>query len=527
MKSLPIGIQDFKKLIEENHLYIDKTKYIYELAKLSTPYFISRPRRFGKSLTISKLYYLFKGNKELFKDTWIYDKWEWKQYPVIRLNINDLTTETIQDIKIGLNKMINTIAKEYALTIDTDIPGYAFKELIHKLHQKTGEKVVVLIDEYEKPILDTLFDKQKAEQIRTVFRDFYGILKSNDDKLRFLLITGITKFTKTGVFSTLNHLMDLTISSKFSEMFGYTQEELENYFKDHIELAIKKLNTSKEELLKQIKEYYNGFSFDGEHKVYNPFSILNFFFENKFQNYWIDSGASSFIINYAKNNQIKPTEIVNRYIQPDILTTYEIESAPPESFLLQAGYLTFKSRHENLGYLLDYPNNEVRRAFSKLLMLGPLNQEENFKNKLIENLFEGLENRDFEQIYNEMIKVISNIPSNLFEKKKTKYETEKQYTRKQENYYHSIILTLLYSAGINVKAEESTYRGRSDLTIEYKEDVYIIELKLDKAEKALQQIKEKGYHHKYKGKNIYLIGIEIDAENKILKEYIIENKVNL
>jgi hypothetical protein len=423
--------------------------------------------------------------------------------------------------------MINTIAKEYALTIDTDIPGYAFKELIHKLHQKTGEKVVVLIDEYEKPILDTLFDKQKAEQIRTVFRDFYGILKSNDDKLRFLLITGITKFTKAGVFSTLNHLSELTIDEEYSEMLGYTQEELEHYFKDYIELAVNQLNTSKEELLKQIKEYYNGFSFDGQHKVYNPFSILNFFKRNDFRNYWIDSGASSFIINYAKNNQIKPTEIVNRYIQPDILTTYEIESAPPESFLLQAGYLTFKSRHENLGYLLDYPNDEVRRAFSKLLMLGPLNQEENFKNKLIENLFEGLENRDFEQIYNEMIKVISNIPSNLFEKKKTKYETEKQYTRKQENYYHSIILTLLYSAGINVKAEESTYRGRSDLTIEYKEDVYIIELKLDKAEKALQQIKEKGYHHKYKGKNIYLIGIEIDAENKILKEYIIENKVNL
>jgi len=527
MKSLPIGKQDFKEMIESNYLYIDKTKYIYELAKLSTPYFISRPRRFGKSLTISKLYYLFKGEKELFKDTWIYDKWDWKEYPVIRMSMSTITTNDKEEIKTLLLSMLYKIANKYDVEIESNIPGYALLELMENLHEKTGEKVVVLIDEYEKPILNNLFDKEKAKEIREIFKNFYDILKDSEQHMRFLLLTGITKFTKTGVFSTLNHLMDLTISSKCSEMFGYTQEELEYYFKDYIEKAINQLNTSKEELLKQIKEYYNGFSFDGEHKVYNPFSILNFFFENKFQNYWIDSGASSFIINYAKNNQIKPTEIVNRYIQPDTLTTYEIESAPPESFLLQAGYLTFKSRHENLGYLLDYPNNEVRRAFSKLLMLGPLNQEENLKNHLIENLFEGLENRDFEQIYNEMIKVISNIPSNLFEKKKTKYETEKQYTRKQENYYHSIILTLLYSAGINVKAEELTYRGRSDLTIEYKDDVYIIELKLDKAEKALQQIKEKGYHHKYKGKNIYLIGIEIDADNKILKEYIIENKVNL
>ena len=521
MKSLPIGIQDFKQLIEENHLYIDKTKYIYDLAKTYIPYFISRPRRFGKSLTISKLYYLFKGEKELFKDTWIYDKWEWKEYPVIRLNINEVKSTTIKDLEYDLNYLLNKIAKEYDLELYNGTLNTQFDDLIYQLHKKTGEKVVVLIDEYEKPILDTLFDKQKAEEIRTVFRDFYGILKSNDDKLRFLLLTGITKFTKTGVFSTLNHLNELTIDKRYSEMFGYTQEELEHYFKDYIEKAIKQLKISKEELLKQIKDYYNGFSFDGIHKVYNPFSILNFFDKLEFQNYWIESGSPNFLINYAKKNKIEITEILNKPIKPSLLTTYEIEQAPPISFLLQAGYLTFKSVSKRNTYTIDYPNNEVRESFSEILLLSTYNLNQQSANEVRENIEEGFETRNFNKIFEELKRVFSNIPSNLYE---TKKETEDEviFIRRQESYYHAVILTTLYSIGIKVKAEESTNLGRSDIVIEYENDIYIIEIKKDKSEKALHQIKEKGYHNKYKGKNIYLIGIEIDDKIRNLKEYIIE-----
>ena len=522
MKSLPIGIQDFKQLIEENHLYIDKTKYIYDLAKTYIPYFISRPRRFGKSLTISKLYYLFKGEKELFKNTWIYDKWEWKQYPVIRMSMSTITTNDKEEIKTLLLSLLEEIAKEYDVKIESNIPGYAFMQLIKKLHEKTGEKVVVLIDEYEKPILNNLFDKEIAKEIREIFKNFYDVLKDSEQHMRFLLLTGITKFTKTGVFSTLNHLMDLTISSKFSEMFGYTQEELEHYFKDYIEIAINQLNLSKEELLKQIKEYYNGFSFDGEHKVYNPFSILNFFDKLEFQNYWIESGSPNFLINYAKKNKIEITEILNKPIKPSLLTTYEIEQAPPISFLLQAGYLTFKSVNKRNTYTIDYPNNEVRESFSEILLLSTYNLNQQSANEVRENIEEGFETRNFNKIFEELKRVFSNIPSNLYE---TKKETEDEviFIRRQESYYHAVILTTLYSIGIKVKAEESTNLGRSDIVIEYENDIYVIELKLDKPEKALQQIKEKGYHNKYKGKNIYLIGIEIDDKIRNLKEYIIEN----
>jgi hypothetical protein len=319
-------------------------------------------------------------------------------------------------------------------------------------------------------------------------------------------MTGITKFTKTGVFSALNNLNELTTDEKYSEMFGYTQEELDNYFKEYIDDISIETKTDRSEIVAKIKEYYDGFSFDGEHFVYNPFSILNYFSKRKLKNYWMQSGSPSFIINYAKLHMLDPENYLHTYMQEDMLTSYEIESAPPQSFLVQSGYLTFKERRENLGYLLDYPNKEVQNSFSGLILLGTFGMSEVTKSSIATEITMGLDKRDFGRVFEQMNRMISAIPFNLHDKK--------------ESYYHSVMLTLFWACGLNALAEERTSRGMSDLVLNYRGDIYIIEFKKDKATVALEQIKSKGYGKKYG--TATLIGIEIDADAKSFKKYVLE-----
>ncbi|SHF35443.1 Predicted AAA-ATPase, partial [Marinitoga hydrogenitolerans DSM 16785] len=321
MKKLPIGVQDYKKLIIENYIYIDKTKYILELANSGIPTFLSRPRRFGKSLTVSTLYYLFKGEKELFKDTYIYDKWEFKEYPVIKLDMSDNTLTTYDEFIDSLNERIEELYREYDISpIKNNLPT-KFGYLITELSKKYKEKTVILIDEYESPILEHINNKEKAEEFRAFLREFYKKVKTKDAYIKFVFITGITKFTKTGVFSALNNLNDISLDTDYSQMLGYTQEELEYYFEDYIKETAKKFNITKEQLLKEMKKYYNGFSFDGEHYVYNPFSILKFFQKKKFQNYWFESGSPSFLSKYIEDKKITYEDLVKNTVSSDDFTT--------------------------------------------------------------------------------------------------------------------------------------------------------------------------------------------------------------
>jgi len=342
--------------------------------------------------------------------------------------------------------------------------------------------------------------------------------------LDFVFITGITKFTKVGVFSTLNNLDDISTWDDVSQMLGYTQEELERDFDAYLEACEKSLDMNKQELFDEIKEYYNGFSFDGRHFVYNPFSILNFLNKHEFDNYWVESGSPSFIVKYAKHHDLKPDKYLGKYVQKTILSTYEIEQAPPVSFLIQAGYLTFKGYNKNLGYLVDYPNKEVRDTFSELLMISEYNHDFQEANDIREEIRQALKNRDFERLYEQMRRTFSNIPYTVFEprKKDAAAETERAYIERLEGFYHSVILTMLWAAGVNVRAEELTALGRSDLILEYEDDVYIIELKKQSPEVSLKQIRDKGYGTKYGDRKLYLVGIEIDDENRNVSGYRIE-----
>ncbi|BBE31175.1 ATPase AAA [Tepiditoga spiralis] len=509
MKKLPIGIQDYKKIKEGNYTYIDKTKYILDLISSEAPIFLSRPRRFGKSLTISTLYYLFKGEKDLFKGTYIYDKWEFKEYPVIRISLLDTTNDTEEELKDGLLRIIKREARKYGIKIESDHYKYAFDELIFELSRK--ERVVILVDEYEKPILDNINNKEKAEKYREILRNFYVSIKSNDEYIKFVFMTGITKFTKTGVFSALNNLNDISLNKKYAQILGYTQEELERNFKEHIKETALEMNMKEKELLKNLKMYYNGFSFDGESSVYNPFSILRFFNERKFQNYWFESGSPSFLYEYIKGKKIRYEDLVKYPVSELDFSTREIEEANASIFFTQSGYLTFKGKEQygmEYEYLLDYPNIEVKNSFSKIILEANYELERGKIKEINKTIWKAIREKDMEGIIKEIKRIISAIPYNLH--------------KKEESYYHSLIYTILASAGLNVTAEELTNLGRSDIVIE--EDViYIMEIKIDKsAEKALNQIKEMKYYEKYKGKEIYIIGININSEKRNIDEYKIE-----
>nr|WP_240739211.1 AAA family ATPase [Marinitoga lauensis] len=324
-------------------------------------------------------------------------------------------------------------------------------------------------------------------------------------------MTGITKFTKTGVFSALNNLNDISLNKKYSQMLGYTQEELEHYFKVYIKETSKEIGISEEELLKGLKEYYNGFSFDGEHYVYNPFSILKFFEEKEFQNYWFESGSPSFLYEYIKGRKITYEDLVKETVSAMDFSTREIEDANANIFFTQAGYLTFKGKERYLleeEYILDYPNIEVKSSFSKLILEANYNIENSKIKELCKTIIKSIQRNDIKTVIEEIKKVISSIPYNLH--------------KKEERYYHSLIYTILAMTGLNVRAEELTNLGRSDIIIEFNERVYIIESKLDKsAEEAIKQIKEKKYYEKYRGKEIYLIGININSEKRNIVDYII------
>src|SRR6056297_863849 len=481
--------------MENDYLYIDKTKYLHMLKDRGKFYFMSRPRRFGKSLTISTYDCMFKGEKELFKDTWLYDNWEFVPRPVIRLNMSEIQTQDEKTVETSLFEFMDELYETHGFKRDSQLLKTTFRRVIKRLYEKYGKRVIVLIDEYDKPILDHLDDHEMAEKIRTVLRTFYSTLKSSDAYLDFVFITGITKFTKVGVFSTLNNLDDISTWNEMSQMLGYTQEELERDFKPYLEKCANSMEMNRQDLFNAIKHHYNGFSFDGQHFVYNPFSILNFLNKGQFKNYWVESGSPSFIIKYAERHDLKPDQWLGKYVEEDILSTYEIEEAPPVSFLIQAGYLTFKEYKKDAGYLIDYPNKEVRDTFSELLMLSQYNHDFQEANDIRDEIRQALKNRDFERLFEQMRRTFSNIPYTIFEpgKKDDTVETQRAYIERLEGFYHSVVLTMFWAAGINVRAEELTALGRSDLILEFEDEMYIIELKKQSPEVSLQQIKNKQY----------------------------------
>jgi formyltetrahydrofolate hydrolase len=498
MKKLPIGISDFKELINGNYIYVDKTEYIYKLINSGKYYFLSRPRRFGKSLLISTIRYLFEGQKELFKNLYIQDKWNWDEtFPIIRISFaKDIRHK--QDLK---NTIFQELEKNY-IRNQENLPekikneASLLENLIIKISEKKRKQVVILVDEYDKPILDLIENKKKAEDVRKELKALYSVLKNLDEHIKFVLITGVSKFSKVSLFSGLNQLEDISLNKDFGNICGYTQQELEFYFKDYLQ----GLN------LDEIKQWYNGYYFLGD-KLYNPFDILLYLKNKVFRNYWYETGTPQFIIKLIKEKEYNIVELENIRVDEGILNKFDIEDIAIEAIMFQTGYLTIKKSIESIygeEYILCFPNKEVKIAFNKNIM-ELLLKSPKLVNNLAFKIREILIKEQIEKLKAEIDTLISNISYMYL---------------KEEASYVLAVFVLLYSSGLNVITEDNTSKGRIDLTIIVNNSiVYILEFKVIQNSKekgnAIKQILEKEYYKKYLNYDkVYIVGIELNKTKK-------------
>jgi len=519
LRKLPVGIQDFRTIREEGYLYLDKTEYIYNLIQSGKIYFLSRPRRFGKTLLVSTLECLFKGERELFKGLWIEDNWDWdKSWPVIRLDMSSILIKTAEEVSSKIINRIKGIAQMHGISqINETDHAEAFRSLIQLLSQKHNKKVVVLIDEYDSPIISNLNDIDKAKAIREEIRDFYRVLKSEEASLRFIFLTGVSKFSKAGVFSALNNLEDITVSNISCRMLGITQAELEDRFSEYINELSKKNKESREDTVERIKEWYNGFCFDidalEENKVYNPFSTLLLFKQQAFRNYWFESGSPKFLLDLLKANEYDISEFEELEAGGIEFNSYEPDDLKIDALLLQTGYLTIKKRIANEIYVLGFPNKEIKESFNAYLIDAYGSVSRGKAQVYVYKMRKMLENPEpeFEEFLEQLKVFFAKIPYDIHDRIKDK-----------EQYYQSIIYAVLAMLGLEVRGEVRVSKGRIDLMFELNQRAFIIECKLNaSAEEAIEQIKKQGYADAYQNKveKTYLIGISLDTQERNISDY--------
>jgi Predicted AAA-ATPase/PD-(D/E)XK nuclease superfamily len=495
-------------MITGNYLYVDKTRYIYDLfSGGSRYYFLSRPRRFGKSLLISTLKELFSGNQKLFEDLWIGSSdYIWEEYPIIYLDFSIIDHSNVQELKLALSWALLEVADTYGVDISgAPTSGSQLAQLIKRLSAKN--RVVVLIDEYDKPLLDNLQDIPRALAIRDFLKNFYDILKGMDVYLRAIFITGVSKFSKTSIFSGINNVNDISLKPESAELLGYTFDEITSYFSDYINDFARSKNISCDEVLKLIQYWYNGYRFSKEdRKVYNPFSVLYALKDKELVNYWFESGTPSFLINLLRD-QYKTLETITRVeVSMSSLGTFEVENIPLIPLLFQTGYLTIADYNQETGkFTLDYPNFEVEESFVKYLVATLAQTSIVTVDTAIFKLREALDANDMASFCNHAQILFASIP----------------YTLRidRESYYHSLFQFLMSLLSIETQSEILTNVGRVDLVIVTKAYIYIFELKCNVGPAvALDQIKEKKYYERYllKGKHIVLVGLSFITKKHTL-----------
>ena len=515
MKKLPIGVQDFVQLRQDNLLYVDKTGILKELIENGRRYFLSRPRRFGKSLMLSTFDAMFRGRKEYFKglaaEEWVTRQSE-NPSPVLRLDISSLKLTDSVTIEQALSEMIERTARRNKVELHSQSMTGKLIDLIEEISSQG--QVVVLVDEYDKPILDNLSDIKKAHEMREVLRSFYTVLKSCDEYLRFVLITGISKFSKMGVFSAMNNLEDISMDKSCGDIAGYTQVELEYYFADWLEAASADMGITHDELIERLRDYYDGFSFDGRTRLYNPFSILQCLKKGEFRNYWYESGSPSFIVEWMREHQILDPEEYRHIVinSNDFISAQEIEQADAASFLYQSGYLTIEKKEELL-LTLDYPNREVRNSLSSMY-LKLVYRVEGYAllgNQIWKALREG-DIPEIVRLYNTALGGVA-------------YEDYGKNVN--EFWYRSMFVMLLRGAGIISYSEPHTSKGCADVVIQFKNLTVVLEFKISKTSAGVeemkhvgaQQIVERGYAESYggDGREIITAVLVADAEKREVK----------
>ncbi|SFE11348.1 PD-(D/E)XK nuclease superfamily protein [Chitinophaga sp. CF118] len=507
MRKYPIGIQDFGEIRNGGFLYIDKTQLIYNLIESGKYYFLSRPRRFGKSLLLSTIKEIFSGNKKLFEGLWIHDQWNWEQiHPVIHLRLSKLDYQ-----KLGLYEALSlemgVVAKELGIELESSHLKGRFEELIRKA--SANGRVVILIDEYDKPITDYLEDLEKVEENRSVFKSFYSVLKDADEYIRLLLITGVSRFTKVSIFSDLNNLNDITIYRKYATITGITQQELESNFAEEIA----EIQPHQPDLLSKLKLWYNGYAWhEDAERVYNPFSVLKYMDGRDFRNYWFQTGTPTWLVNLMRNN--REFNLENVHIGENALSNFSVEHISTVQVLFQTGYLTIKGYNSNKRlYNLGYPNAEVEESLTDALLSAYRNVFPGNDSMVVtDDLSEALKNNDIPQMIKALDALLSTIP----------YD---HWKAESESIFHIIVHLSFKRLGLDVRSEVHSSTGRCDILVFTDQYIFALELKLnDTARAALDQIFEKGYLRSYQSdsRKKIAIGINFSSEKRSVEEFLVK-----
>lgn len=509
----PIGIQDFVKLRQGGFAYVDKTKFVYKLADEGSYYFLSRPRRFGKSLFLSTLEAYFLGRKELFEGLAIYDmEKEWKSHPIFYIDLNTANFRDENSLYEVLNSHVSVWeemygAREYETTL-----ALRFKGVIARAAEKEGRGVVILIDEYDKPILQTLRNQELQEKHRSLLKSFYSVLKTQDRYIRFAFITGVTKFGKVSVFSDLNNLMDISMDQRYISICGMTQDELLYNFREGIEQLGEAYGDTEEETLNKLKIRYDGYHFEEDTVgIYNPFSVLNTLAKLRYKDYWFETGTPTFLVDLLKMHNYRLPDITREKVSDDVINSIDSMSTNPIPVIYQSGYLTIKGYDERFKkYRLGFPNKEVEEGFLNFLL--PLYTSAGNNSPFMVDEF--------------VTDVESGNPERFMQRMKAFFaDTSYQVVGDAELYFQNAMYLVFKIMGFYTQVERPTSDGRIDAVIQTPDYIYIIECKLDRtAEEALRQINDSGYAEPFAmdKRRIYKIGVNFSSQTRGVEQWIIE-----
>ena len=522
----PIGIQSFDRIRNEGYVYVDKTDLIYQLVTTGSIYFLSRPRRFGKSLLVSTLEHYFLGHKELFKGLAMEQlEQNWLEYPVFHIDFNNTQFEKSGSLENKINIYLTAWEQIYgALPVKGDL-GDRFAYVLEQAHKQTGRRAVVLVDEYDKPILDvldsgkmTVEDDQEIlleEQHRNILKGFYSVFKGADAHLQFVLLTGVTKFSQVSVFSGFNQPDDISMVRDYESLCGITKDELLSVFGDSIHLLADELNLNEEQTIQVLKDRYDGYHFGKRMTdIFNPFSILKCFRHLSVEDYWFASGTPTYLVRLLNHYGEQLNEMIGQYYFPEEFIDYKATVEQPLPMIYQSGYLTIKRYNRDLNtYLLDFPNNEVKKGFLTLVASNYLQSKERVTS-WIQQAVMALQRGRLEQFRDQLTAFLASVPYSMRRKQdEREYERYFQYT-----FY--LLLRLLSVYTVYNEMEQS--RGRVDCIVETPDYVYIFEFKLDgSAEQALQQIKDKGYARPYltDPRKLYQIGVNFSSETGTIEGF--------
>ena len=512
MKRLTSSVYSFEKIVNEDKLYVDKTEFIWNLIQDDGAYFLARPRRFGKSLTVSTLEAVFQGRKELFKGLAIYDKpYDWKPHPVIHLDFGNFQASSADQMESFLNDKLTMQASTFGVTLKGASSAVRFENLIRDVSEQG--KVVILVDEYDKPILESL-GKPFANDVLELLKAFYSSIKTYDGRERFVFITGVSKFSHVSLFSGMNNPTDLTRRSDFATMFGFTQKEFETNYAEYIDVAVRKLGISRDAFLEKMRKWYDGYKFSGNAEtVYNPVSVSKFFEspDPLFSNYWFSTATPTFLLEYCRNTSFDFKNMLTDPVPEIAFDAYELDSIDPLALFLQTGYLTIKDtilRKDRVYYYLGFPNEEVQWSFEMYL----LNVYTGYRTKEISSTVEALVRNLGSGNVSEVERIVKGFFANF------PYAIQ----LRDEKYYQSVFYALFYLIGVDVEAEVYTNDGRIDATIEEGNWRYLFEFKLNRtSEIALDQIERKEYFQKYLGggKRIMIVGANFDFDKRQISDW--------